>query len=392
MVYANMQASKVIYPGETLGIIGEGPFGQDLVLKAKSMGFMVVVYSVSESNLMVKVADQSIIGDIRDADQVKRFAEQCKIVIYESGMVDFKTIQYISKYTFVPQKDNFLEICQDHDLKKTILNQNGVKTDQYVTITKLDEIYEELNNTGYPALLTPMVVESPINSESLLIKDTSDIARAVYFLDKGTHILKPLKESETFFSITIIKDQYARQKFFPMVKKVYRNGALLSATTPALEENDLQNDLLEQVLNIANQIDYIGTFSIDFYTENNVLVFKDLIPGIDSDGHQKAFELATNTSVEEVHLRATAGILVNDIKLKNAVILMNFNNKQLELLRTQWLIKDNWHFYFDDKWASDSNKNRAGYVLIEGDNLAELQNQIELSEIWQFLLDEQSSE
>ena len=103
-------SKKIIYPGDMIGIIGEGRSSVQLVTTAKSMGFKVSVYVTSEQNEVVHYADKSFVGSLNDGEKLQRFAERCKIVMYESEMVDIKIIKYLQQFVSIPQGTQLLEL------------------------------------------------------------------------------------------------------------------------------------------------------------------------------------------------------------------------------------------------------------------------------------------
>ena len=98
-------ADKVLFPGDTLGIIGDSPNGVMLVEAAKRMGFEVIVCGSNEASPTMRAADVKIVGTSKE--KLHDFAERCDMVTYESQYVPSDVIEYISLFTTVPQgKDN----------------------------------------------------------------------------------------------------------------------------------------------------------------------------------------------------------------------------------------------------------------------------------------------
>ena len=167
-------SKKIIYPGDMIGIIGEGRSSVQLVTTAKSMGFKVSVYVTSEQNEVVHYADKSFVGSLNDGEKLQRFAERCKIVMYESEMVDIKIIKYLQQFVSIPQGTQLLELNQDRIIEKATMEQLGIKTAPYVTIVDLDDLYDSVNEIGYPGILQP-ILKDPLNEQSLLLESEIDV-------------------------------------------------------------------------------------------------------------------------------------------------------------------------------------------------------------------------
>ena len=174
---------KIIYPGDIIGIIGEGRSSVQLVATAKSMGFKVATYVTSEKNGVNQYADISFVGSIHDGEKLQRFAERCKIVLYESELIDIKTIQYLQQFVSIPQGVKLLELNQDRILERATLEQTGIKGTPYVTVVDLDDLYESINEIGYPAILRP-ILKDAMTEKELILKSEIDIPKASVLLER----------------------------------------------------------------------------------------------------------------------------------------------------------------------------------------------------------------
>lgn len=62
---------EILFPGDTLGIIGGNPNGIMLARTAKKMGFTVVVYCSDESNPVLAEADVKMVGKLNEKQSFK---------------------------------------------------------------------------------------------------------------------------------------------------------------------------------------------------------------------------------------------------------------------------------------------------------------------------------
>ena len=82
-----------------------------------------------------------------------------------------------------------------------------------------------------------------------------------------------------------------------------------------------------------------------FYVQDGEIYLKRLIPGIHRS--QNIFNLASNTTVCLEETRGpTVGWRGSVIFGLRATIMLNVAEPQMQKIKTQWLIKDNWHFHF----------------------------------------------
>ena len=372
-------SKKIIYPGDMIGVIGESCNSLKLVNTAKSMGFKVSVYVTSESNEVIKAADKAYVGSLHDGNKLQRFSEHCKIVMYESDLVDIQTIQYLQQFVSIPQGVDILELSQDRIIEKATIEQLGLKVSPYVTIVDLDDLYESIGQIGYPAILRPILKDS-FHDQALVLKNEMDLPKAGSLLERGTYLLQSLIDDGQEIEVTVVKDKNNKQKMFPMIENKYDNFELKETQTPVNIDSRIQNQILEYATKVANYINYIGVFSLSFKVKDGYIYFKSLIPGIHDN--QNIYELATNTSVYEEMLRAVSGMTVSDIRLQDASVMLNISDVKMNKIKTQWLIKDNWHFYFYPQAFESDQDHSHGYILIDGDSVKQIQEQIDNTDIW----------
>ncbi|MEO4706921.1 hypothetical protein ABHW52_05155 [Pediococcus pentosaceus] len=127
-------------------------------------------------------------------------------------------------------------------------------------------------------------------------------------------------------------------------------------------------------------VEYVGVFSIVFYVDGEDIYFEQLIPGIRDE--QNVFNLASNTTVYEEMLRALSGMMISDIRLQVPTIMLNITDEQMKKIKTQWLIKSNWHFHFYPQVDEAGAKQHIGYILADGDDVKQIQEQIDNTDIW----------
>ncbi len=114
-----MANANVIYPGQTIGILGDSISTPTLLAHAKQMGFNIGMYSSNENSKAMEQAAYKYIGPYNDKETLKMFAERCDAVIYDNQYIDSDVVRYISQFTAVPQQDGMLDIVQDRLIERT---------------------------------------------------------------------------------------------------------------------------------------------------------------------------------------------------------------------------------------------------------------------------------
>lgn len=374
-------ANEPIYPGKTLGLIGLNANGGALISTLKRAGYKVAVYVDHAMPEVTRQADLTIVANYRSKDDLKEFGLGVDAVIYPNATVDAVVLEYLKKFTSVPQGTNALEICQDRLMERAFLDQLNVNVAPYVTVISLDDVYQSIDAIGYPALLKP--IQRGLGEKSMRIERQTDISRAADFIDTGTYLLESWIDHTSEYTMVAATDGN-QIKLFPLTELILDDHRkLVEVKTPAAVPDDMLNEMKRITTNVAQNLQYRGVFTVNFYaTSNDNLYVKGIQPSLAAIGN--VFDATATISQNEEFLRAIVGMPLRQPEITQPGLLMVIRQGQREAVYRQRLIKDNWQFEFlpQDR-QSDNPAALAGFVWVTGmDSLDELQNQVDATEVW----------
>ncbi|EHO53305.1 ATP-grasp domain-containing protein [Lentilactobacillus kisonensis] len=374
-----MAKANVLYPGQTIGILGESNSTPILLMTAKKMGFNIGMYSSNEDSKAVQLADYKYIGPIDDKQTLKMFAERCDVVVYDNDLIDSEVVRYISQFTAVPQKDGLLDIVQDRLIERSFFETLNINMVPYSTIVTLEDIYQAINSIGYPAILKP-IQRGLLDGKELLIKNQADIVLASGFLDAGTYILESYVEHDIDYSVIVTRAADGSHQMFPVVEVIYHDNQLMTAFTPAKLDPSVAKEMERITNEITTNLDYVGTFEVNlFLAKSGSIYVSRVAPLLSPAGF--VFDYATNVTEFEQHLRAIAGLPISKVFQGISTVYQTIRQKDYQRVKTQWLIKENWHFTIYGNQPADDGK-PVGNVLIPTESLSDTLMQLEATGIW----------
>lgn len=370
-------AEKVLFPGDTIGIIGDSPNGIMMVAAAKRLGFKVIVCGSNESSPTMQAADVRIVGTSKE--KLQDFAERCDLITYESQYVPASVIEFLSRFTAVPQGKDTLEITQDRLLERAFFEQINVNIAPYATIVSLDDIYQSVSSIGFPCILKP--IQKDINNKhQAVIKRQTDIAKVADIVDLGTYVLESLISFNKEISVVFSRDYDGELKFFPLTEEVYHGHDLNRVLTPARVTNDVEEEIHRLAHQIAENINYVGVMQLSFYlTDSGSLYVKRMVPAVSPTGY--VFDKATLVSMFEQHLRVLARMPLMTTELVEPTAMVMMTDDDQDSIRTQWVLKDNWSYNFF-RYPERMKPRPAGYVLVTAPTIDAVEEQIQATEIW----------
>lgn len=373
--------NHVLYPGGTIGVIGDSTDGPMIVAAARQAGFKVGAYGPDETSEMLQLADFKIVGSLADHDRLTDFAERCDLVTYDSQHLSPDVLSVIEETTALPQGSDFQTMMQDRLLERAFYEQLNVNIPPYATIVSLDDVYQSINSIGYPSVLKP-IQKDLVHGEELTIRTQTDIARAAGLMDWGTYILESTVSYTNEYAVTVARTASGESSLFPPVEVKRQNGQLSWAYLPTNIDPVVQAELDRICREIVANVTYVGVFEVDFMINDIGSIYvKQITPTFGEAG--RIFDRATTVSQFEQHLRAIAGMPLSNVEVLKPTVMAAFTNEQSGAIRTQWTLKPNWHFYFYRQGHQDvDNQKLAGHILVQGDDLNKLLEQLEDTEIW----------
>lgn len=375
-----MMDQDILFPGDTLGIIGGSPSGIMLARAAKQMGFKVVIYCSDESNPLLEEANVKIVGKLNEKTKLQDFAQRCDVVTYTSEHIDVEAVKFLSQFTRVPQGSNTLEITQDRLLERAFFEQLNINVAPYATIVSLDDVYQAVGSIGYPCILKP-IQKGFGKHRKQVIKKQTDIAKCADIIDLGTYVLESWIPYEKELSLTLARDKDGHVSFFPIAEDIYRDHRLHATIVPTDIADDVKEEVERLTTEIVKEIDYVGVLQAEYFlTESGALYIKRIIPALYASGY--AFDKATNISMFEQHLRALGQLPLGHPKLVRPTEMVMIETKDLDALRTQWVLKDNWHFNYFRYPESLKPVSAEGYLLVTAALSKNARQQVEATGIW----------
>ena len=368
---------EILFPGATIGIIGESPNGIMLEQAAHKLGFDVIAYGPNEEAPTLRGGDVKVVGTYTDQAKLQDFAQRCSLVTYESETIPAQTIAYLSRFTKLPQGSETLEIVQDRLLERTFFEQSNLNIAPYATIVNLDDVYQAISSIGYPAILKPIQKGF---SKKIVIKKQTDIAKCADIIDQGTFILESMIPYQKELAVTMSKDKNGDIKFYPLVEAEYRQGKLHQVLAPAQVDSDVANEIRRLSELVVKQVKSVGIMTLSFFlTETGALYVKRLVTGVNSLCY--VFSRAANVDIFEQHLRVLANMPLAQPELIQATGMVMIEQDKREALRTQWLLKTNWHYQFY-RYPKSMTTLNWGHILVTGESSQAIKEQVAATGIW----------
>jgi 5-(carboxyamino)imidazole ribonucleotide synthase len=375
-----MSLSKVILPGQTIGIIGGGQLGKMMALSAKAMGFRVAVLDPTEDCPCGQVADEQIVGGYDDLVKIKQLSDVSDVITYEFENIDADALEWLNKNAYVPQGTELLRVTQDRIEEKRQIQEAGVRVAPYAVVIKAEDVAAGIDQLGLPAVLK--TARGGYDGKGqLVIRSSEDIAIAETLVSQGPCVLEKWISFEKEISVIITRSTSGETAVFPVAENIHKDNILHETIVPARVSKLAEEKAIEAAKQIASALDLTGTLAVEmFLTQDDEIYINELAPRPHNSGHYTIE--ACETSQFEQHVRSVCGWPLGSTNLLKPAVMVNILGEHQQPLLDRITELQDWKIHLYGKKEA-KHKRKMGHVTLLRETVEEALKEAEQSGIWE---------
>jgi len=321
-------------PGAVIGILGGGQLAKMMSVAASDLGYKVHIYAPEANSIAASVSDNFTQAAYHDDKALMTFAEQCNVITYEFENIPVSAIKKIEKNHVLRPNSQALEITQSRLSEKKFAEKCGAITARYVPVNKRNDIDAAIAKLESNAILKSDRLGYDGKGQAR-IDQTTNLSGAWMAVGQREAILEEYVDFETEFSIIMVRKADDTILFWDSPKNTHQHGILKYSSLPAGPLiNSQRNAARKLSARIAEEIDYIGVMTIEFFATSEGPVFNEMAPRVHNSGHWTIE--GSVTSQFENHIRAITGMpLGSTSKIADRIEMENLigdYNEQLETI------------------------------------------------------------
>jgi 5-(carboxyamino)imidazole ribonucleotide synthase len=311
----------MILPGAVLGVLGGGQLGRMFTVRAREMGYRVIVLDPDRGSPAGAIADHHIAAQYDDAVALEEMAAKCAAITTEFENVPANVMTTLAEHVPVRPGPEAVAIAQDRIAEKTYLEREGFPTAPFHIVRTADDLTPAWDSVGPPALLkTARLGYDGKGQASVASQDALTDAFAGFH--GASCVLERRLDLEVELSVVLARGEDGEIACFPPIENVHVNGILYTSTVPARVTPELANAAKDLALSLAARLEYVGVMAVEmFVAEGGTLFVNELAPRPHNSGH---FTLdACVTDQFEQQVRALCGLPLGDPRLISPVTMIN---------------------------------------------------------------------
>lgn len=371
--------TRLIYPGQTIGIIGGGQLGRMMALAAKEAGFKIAVLEPAMDSPCGQVADIHIVASYNDETALEELAEVSDVITYEFENIDYEGLKRLTQIAYVPQGAELVRITQDRVTEKQAIVDAGCPVAPYVVANSYEELVANIDTVGYPCIVKTARGGYDGKGQQLL-KTSADLPLAENLFDHSTCIVEGFVPFVKEVSVIVQRNGYGETYCLPVGENIHVHHILHETIVPARIEQTTKLQAEKEAAKIADYLNLVGTLAVEmFVLEDGSIVINELAPRPHNSGHYSME--ACNISQFGQHIRAVCGWPLRKPKLYSACVMVNVLGQHVVPLTNSINKYPDWSIHLYGKAEAKLNR-KMGHVTVMTEDLQATLKQIEEADIW----------
>ncbi|GGF04502.1 5-(carboxyamino)imidazole ribonucleotide synthase [Stappia taiwanensis] len=326
-------ASTILKPGATLGILGGGQLGRMLALAAAPLGLKVHVLCPDPDSPAFDVAAGFTVAAYDDTTALDTFAAAVDVVTYEFENVPGPTAAHLAARVPVRPGPNALAVSQDRLAEKTFLRENGIPVADFRAVDSQDEVLPALEALGGQGVLKTRRFGYDGKGQ-MMLRQSADATGAFQALGSAPAIMEAFVPFEREVSVIVARGLDGTLRAYDVAENHHEHHILKTSTVPATLTTDTAAEARQLAERIAEKLDYIGVLGVEMFVlpgtgdEAERLVVNEIAPRVHNSGHWT--QDACQVSQFEQHVRAVAGWPLGSAERHADVVMENLIGAEVE--------------------------------------------------------------
>ena len=371
--------SKAIKPPSMLGMLGGGQLGKFFVEAAHRFGYEVTVLDPDQESPAGKIADDHICSSFSDKNSLDLLVKNCEAISTEFENIPSETINYLEKRVRTHPNALAISIVQRRIKEKEFIKGLELPIGPCEPINSIESFSEFENKELFPAILKQSKFGYDGKGQHQ-VNSISEVKAVLNGSNENEFILEKKLNLDKEISVVLSRSSDGASEIFPVIENQHEAGILDLSIIPARVSKNFKKEAVSYALKIAKNLNYVGTFAVEFFISDGQLYVNEIAPRPHNSGH---FSLdACNVSQFDLQVFSLVDKSLIEINLEKNAVMLN-------LLGDLWLKNGepetpnfeeiegtgiNIHLYGKNQPRSGR---KMGHITVVGEKLENLINKVE---------------
>ncbi len=262
-----------------IGILGGGQLGKMLLFDSKRYDLHTKVMDPNKNAPCNNIADEFIIGNLNDYNDVINFGKLVDIITIEIENVNTDALEYlekIGKKVYPPSRA--IKIIQNKCEQKAFYKYNNLPTSAFTNYYSLSDLKEDLKNEN---LKFPFVWKSAkfgYDGKGVKIIRNHDDLKSI---NDGLCLIEEKVSIKKEISVIVSRNVEGKMKCFPVVEMEFNDDSNLVeyVMCPANISHEIASSAYEIAQNISEKLEMVGLLAVElFISEDDKILINEVAP------------------------------------------------------------------------------------------------------------------
>ena len=324
-----------------IGVIGGGQLAQMMALAAMPLGLRVHALDPAVDACAGDVAPLEVAA-FDDLAALHRFSDICDVITFDFENVSAPALAELAALRPVRPNPLSLATAQDRAAEKALFARIGTAVASFAVIDSREQIEAAADTVEFPAILKTRRFGYDGKGQ-INVPTAAALADACTRLGNAPCVLESRVRFRRELSIVAVRGLDGQMLCYPLVENLHVDGILSATLAPACVSNAMVASARLCAERVAEALDYVGVFAIEFFDLDGVLVANEMAPRVHNSGHW-SIEGAV-TSQFENHMRAVTGLPLGDTSAVGASCMLNWIGEMPDRAAALSVPGLHWHDY-----------------------------------------------
>lgn len=302
--------AEVLKSFPTVGVIGAGQLARMMVAPATELGITLRLFATSSQDSGAQVCSH-VVGDYKNIEHLKKFAEECDVITFEHELVPLSVIKGLEAagVRVYPSSAAFIYSQDKAEMRRKLQN---FPAPQWLVVSSVDQVTEfpviaKSLSGGYDGRGVWNVASADQLSELLQ--------------QNGTLLVEELIHFDAEIAVMVARSPHGQATSWTPTETVQVDGICTMTISPATSiSSDVAESAQRLALEVANEVGVVGVMAIEMFVKAGELFINELAMRPHNSGHWTIE--GSRTSQFEQHLRAILDLPLGDPTMTSRFAVM----------------------------------------------------------------------
>ncbi|WP_210410458.1 5-(carboxyamino)imidazole ribonucleotide synthase [Leptospira adleri] len=284
-----MTQKKVLLPGAKLGVMGSGQLARMFALEAIPSGYEVLVYSPELHSPAGGVGAKEFVSEYEDKEALLTFLKSIDALTFEFENIPEIALSVVEEFEknsdlIVRPSANCIRIAQNRWKEKSAFQEAHIPTVNFFPVFTESEKSETPTKVKFPCILKTNTMGYDGKGQ-VKCNSKEELEQALSSLKNPNHIVEEFFPFTSEASVILARFQDGTIANFRPSRNVHKNHILDLTFHPGNFSPDVEKNLVDYAKKLAEEIDYVGVFGIEFFIQGDRILCNEFAPRPHNSGH-----------------------------------------------------------------------------------------------------------